>query len=76
MLGHASIAITVDVYAKWIPPARQAVVDVLNKSVETQQAVAGLLSKKPRKSPEKSGKHGTQVVESSEIKVLVKTLNQ
>jgi integrase len=76
MLGHASIAITVDVYAKWIPPARQAVVDVLNKSAETQQAVAALLSKKTRKRPEKSGKRGTQVLESNEIKVLEKTLNQ
>jgi integrase len=76
MLGHASIAITVDVYAKWIPPARQAVVDVLNKSPETQRAVADLLSKRPRKSPEKSGKCGTQTIESSEISVLEKTLNQ
>jgi hypothetical protein len=76
MLGHASIAITVDVYAKWIPPARQAVVDVLNKSPETQQTVAGLLSKKSRKSAEKSGKRGTQIVETNEISPLEKTLNQ
>ena len=76
MLGHASIAITVDVYAKWIPPARQAVVDVLNKSVETQQAVADLLSKRTRKRAEKSGKRRTQNVESSEISALEKTLNQ
>ena len=76
MLGHASIAITVDVYGKWIPPARQAVVDVLNKPAETQHAVAGLLSKRPRKSPEKGGKRRPQNVESNEIKKLVKTLNQ
>jgi integrase len=76
MLGHASIAITVDVYGKWIPPARQAVVDVLNKSPETQQTVAGLLSKKSRESPEKSGKRGTQTIETNEISSLAKTLNQ
>jgi hypothetical protein len=51
---------------------RQAVVDVLNKSVETQHAVACLLSKKIRQSAEKSGKHITQVVESNETKVLTK----
>src|SRR5262245_24357978 len=57
-------------------PARQAVVDVLNKSVETQQAVADLLSKRTRKSAEKSGKRRTQNIESSEISALEKTLNQ
>lgn len=76
MLGHASIAITVDVYGKWIPPAHQAVVDVLNKSAETQQTVAGLLSKKRRKSAEKSGKRDKQTIESNEISSFAKTLNQ
>ena len=56
--GHASIAIMVHLYAKWIPTARQAVVDVLNKPTEMQHAVAGLLSKRIRKRAEKSGKLG------------------
>jgi hypothetical protein len=43
---------------------------------ETQRAVADLLSKRIRKTPEKSGKLGTQIIESSEISVLEKTLNQ
>jgi len=73
-LGHANIAITVDVYAKWIPPARQAVVDVLSEPVETQHAVAGLLLKKTRQSAEKSGKRGTQTIESNEISALEKLL--
>jgi 5,10-methenyltetrahydromethanopterin hydrogenase len=74
--GHASIAITVHVYAKGIPTARQAVVDVLNKPAEMQHAVAGLLSKRIRKRAEKSGKLGRQTVESNEINVMEKTLNQ
>jgi len=76
MLGHASIAITVDVYAKWIPPARQAVVDVLNKPAETQHIVAGLLSKRIRKRAEKSGKRSPENIDSNEINVMEKTLNQ
>ena len=74
--GQASIAITVHVYAKWIPTARQAVVDVLNKPAEMQHPVAGLLSKRIRKRAEKSGKLGPQTVESNEINVMEKTLNQ
>jgi hypothetical protein len=72
---HASIAITVHTYAKWIPTARQAVVDVLNKPAEMQHAVAGLLSKRIRKRAEKSGNLGPQTVESNEINVMEKTLN-
>jgi hypothetical protein len=64
------------VYAKWIPPARQAVVDVLNKPPETQNVVAGFLSKRIRKRAEKSGKLGPQAVESNEINVMEKILNQ
>ena len=44
---------------KWIPTARQALFDVLNKPAETQHVVAGLLSKrirKGRKSPENSAR--------------------
>jgi len=41
-----------------------------------QHAVAGLLSKRIRKRAEKSGKLGTQAVESNEINVMEKTLNQ
>ena len=63
-------------YAKWIPTAHQAVVDVLNKPEETQHVVAGLLSKRIRKRAEKSGKLGPQIVESNEINVMGKTLNQ
>ena len=63
-------------YAKWTPTARQAVVDVLNKPAEMQHAVAGLLSKSIRKRAEKSGKLGTQTVESNEINMIEKTLNQ
>jgi hypothetical protein len=40
------------------------------------QAVAGLLPKRIRKRAEKSGKLGPQVVESNEINMMVKTLNQ
>ena len=74
--GHASIAIMVHLYAKWIPTARQAVVDILNKPAEMQHAVAGLLSKRIRKRAEKSGKLGPQTVESNEINMIEKTLNQ
>jgi hypothetical protein len=74
--GHASIAITAHVNAKWIPTARQAVVDVLNKPEKTQHAVAGLLSKRIRKRAEKSGKLGPQTIESNETNRMGKTLNQ
>src|SRR6516162_3336625 len=67
---HASIAIMVHLYAKWIPTARQAVVDVLNKPAEMQHAVAGLLSKRIRKRVEKSGKLGPQNIDSNEINVM------
>ena len=63
-------------YGKWIPTARQTAVDVLTKSEETQPVVAGLLSKRIRKRAEKSGKLGPQGVESNEINVMEKTLNQ
>jgi hypothetical protein len=39
-------------------------------------AVAGLLSEKSRESAENSGKRGAQIIESNEINVLAKTLNQ
>jgi hypothetical protein len=55
---------------------RLAVVDVLNKSAEMQHVVAGLLSKSTWKRAEKSGKRGPQTVESNEINVMEKTLNQ
>jgi hypothetical protein len=41
-----------------------------------QHAVAGLLSKRIRKRAEKGGKLGPQTVESNEINVMEKTLNQ
>jgi hypothetical protein len=66
----------VHLYAKWIPTARQAVVDDLNKPAELQHAVAGLLPKRIRKRAEKSGKLGPQIIESNEINVMEKTLNQ
>jgi hypothetical protein len=66
----------VHLYAKWIPTARLAVVDILNKPAEMQHAVAGLLSKRIRKRAEKSGKLGPQTVHSNEINVMEKTLNQ
>jgi len=47
-----------------------------NKSRKTQHAVAGLLPKRIRKRAEKSGKLGTQTVESNEINMIEKTLNQ
>jgi len=50
--------------------------NVLNKSAETQNAVTGLLPKRIRKRAEKSGKLGTQTVESNEINMMEKTLNQ
>ena len=56
--------------------ARQAVVDVLNKPAKTGHAVAGLLSKRIRKRAEKCGKLGPQNIESNEINVMEKTLNQ
>ena len=61
---------------KWIPTARQALFDVLNKPAETQHVVAGLLSKRIRKRAEKSGKLGPQTFESNEINMIEKTLNQ
>jgi hypothetical protein len=48
----------------------------LTNHPETERAVADLLSKRTRKTPEKSGKRGTQIIESSKISVLEKTLNQ
>jgi hypothetical protein len=41
-----------------------------------QHPVAGLLSKRIRKRAEKSGKLGPQNIESNEINVMEKTLNQ
>jgi hypothetical protein len=49
---------------------------VVNKSTETQSAVAGLLSKRNRKKAEKSGKLGAQTIESNETNMMEKTLNQ
>jgi len=43
---------------------------------KTIVAVAGLLSKRIRKRAEKSGKVGPQTIESNEINVIGKTLNQ
>jgi len=40
------------------------------------QTVAGLLSKRSRKSAAKSGKRGPQKIESNEIDMMEKTLNQ
>jgi hypothetical protein len=56
--------------------SREAVVDVLNKSPETQRAVADLLSKRSRKKAEKSGKLGAQTIESNKTNRMEKTLNQ
>jgi len=61
---------------KWIPTARQALFDVLNKPAETQHVVAGLLSKRIRKRAEKSGKLGPQNIDSNQINMMEKTLNQ
>ena len=43
---------------------------------KTIVAVAGLLSKRIRKRAEKSGRLGLQTVESNEINMIGKTLNQ
>jgi hypothetical protein len=58
------------------PISEEFAVDILIKPGKTQHAVAGLLSKRIRKRAEKSRNLGPQTVESNEINMIEKTLNQ
>jgi hypothetical protein len=57
-------------------PERELCCSLLTPQGRCSVSVADLLPKRTRQGPEISGKRGTQTVESNEINILEKTLNQ